>query len=105
VDPSRATVRDIYITRLQGDDWTEPHVVHADNWVINGCPDNGPSVDANGKNVAVAWWTRSGDQPKVQVAFSKDAGDTFGPLIRVDSGNGEGQVTVILRADGNAIVG
>ncbi len=41
VSPNRATVRDIYITRLQGGQWTKPHTVHADNWVINACPDNG----------------------------------------------------------------
>jgi len=106
VDPSRPTVRDIYISRLEGDRWTKPRPVHADNWVINACPDNGPSVDANGNRVVVAWWTASGDQPKVQVAFSGDSGDTFTQPLRIDAGKGEGQVTVILLPDGrSAIVG
>jgi hypothetical protein len=77
VDPSRPTVRDIYITRLERDHWTKPHAVYPDNWVINACPDNGPSVDADENSVVVSWWTHSGDRPKVQVAFSNDAGDTF----------------------------
>jgi hypothetical protein len=96
VDVTKPTVRDIQITRLQGGKWTPSHRVHADNWVINGCPDNGPAVDANGDEVAVAWWTRSDKQPKVQLAFSSDAGDTFGPAIRVDLSAAEGQVTVAL---------
>ena len=106
VDPSRPTVRDIHISRLEGDHWTQPRLVHADNWVINGCPDNGPAVDASGSNVVVAWWTQSNQQPKVQVAFSDDAGDNFGQPIRVDAGSGEGQVTVVLLPDHrSAIVG
>jgi hypothetical protein len=106
VDPSRPTVRDIYITRLERDHWTKPRLVHADNWIINACPDNGPSIDAHGNHLVVAWWTRSDDQPKVQVAFSGDSGDTFTQPIRVDAGRGEGQVTVVLLPDGgSAIVG
>ena len=104
VNPYRATVRDIFITRLQGNQWTKPHRVYADNWVINACPDNGPAVDANGKNVVVAWWTASGNQPKVQVAFSADSGDNFGNPIRVDARQGEGQVTVALLPRGKAAV-
>ncbi|HTT22566.1 MAG TPA: sialidase family protein [Candidatus Sulfotelmatobacter sp.] len=106
VDPSRPTVRDIYVSRLDGDHWTKPRPVHADNWIINACPDNGPSVDAHGNRLVVAWWTESADQPKVQVAFSEDAGDTFTQPIRVDAGKGEGQVTAVLLPDHkSAIVG
>jgi hypothetical protein len=79
-------------------------MVHADNWVINACPDNGPSVDAITGDVAVAWWTRANDDPQVRVAFSSDSGDTFGRTIRVDSGKGEGQVTVALLRGGKAAI-
>jgi len=46
------TVRDIYLVRREGERWSEPRRVHADNWVFNGCPDNGPAVDADGASVA-----------------------------------------------------
>ena len=106
VDPSRPTVRDIYISRMEGERWTKPRLVHADNWIINACPDNGPRVDAHGNRVVVAWWTASDDQPKVLVAFSGDSGDTFAQPFQVDAGRGEGQVTVVLLPDGrSAIVG
>jgi hypothetical protein len=104
VEDDRPTVRDIYITRLENGKWTKPHVVYPDNWVINGCPDNGPSVDAAANNVVVGWWTRSNDAPKVQVAFSSDAGDSLGKPIRIDAGNGEGQVTVALLPDGKSAI-
>lgn len=52
-----ATVRDIYLVRLEKGHWTKPRRVYPDNWVFNGCPDNGPAVDAGGERVAVARWT------------------------------------------------
>ncbi len=100
------TVRDIYIVRQEGGLWRKPHLVHRDNWIINACPDNGPAVDASANHVAVAWWTGSNNQPKVQLAFSSDSGDSFGSAFRIDSGSGEGQVTVSLLPDGrSAVVG
>ena len=104
VRAERPTVRDIYLTRLEANGWTKPHLVHNDNWVINACPDNGPSVDAIANHLAVAWWTRSNDDPKVQVTFSQDSGDTFGQAIRVDSGKAEGQVTLALLQGGKAAI-
>jgi hypothetical protein len=69
VREDRPTVRDIYITRLVRGEWSAPHLVHADKWVINGCPDNGPAADSEGNAVVVAWWTRAGSAPKVEAAF------------------------------------
>jgi hypothetical protein len=91
---ARNAIRDIHISRLENGHWTKPHTVFADRWEIDACPDNGPAVEARDRDVAVAWWTRAGDHRKVQIAFSRDAGDTFSPPVRVDSGDGEGQVTL-----------
>lgn len=97
-------VRDIYVSRLEGGRWAAPRRVHADDWVFNGCPDNGPAVAADGGRVAVAWWTSPDGEPAVKVAFSSDAGDTFDPPVRIDEGSGQGQVTVSL-AGGGAVAG
>ncbi len=106
VHDNRPTVRDIYIQRQENGRWRKPHLVHKDNWLINACPDNGPAVDASAHHVAVAWWTGVKDQRKVQLAFSSDSGDSFGSAFRIDSGQGEGQVTVSLLPDGcSAVVG
>ena len=103
-DRSDAEVRDIYVVRQQAGRWGAPRPVHADNWQINGCPVNGPSVAADGRRAAVAWFTAAGDDPRVQVAFSGDAGATFGGPVRVDDGDAMGRVDVVLLPDGSAVV-
>ena len=103
-DRSPDEVRDIVVTRLTGGAWTPPTPVHADGWVIGGCPVNGPAADADGADVAVAWFTAAGEAPRVQVAFSRDAGATFGPPVRVDDGDGAGRVDLLLMPAGPAFV-
>ncbi|HEX8116895.1 MAG TPA: sialidase family protein, partial [Pyrinomonadaceae bacterium] len=103
-DRSDAEVRDIHFVRREAGGWSAPRPVHADNWQINACPVNGPSVAADGRRVALAWYTEEGDTPRVQVAFSGDAGGTFGPAARVDDGGAMGRVDVVLLADGSALV-
>lgn len=99
-----ATVRDIQVAQLSHGHWGKAHAVHADHWVFNGCPDNGPALDADGHDLVVAWWTGAGGHPKVQVAFSRDSGTRFGPPVRVDHRDGEGQVTVVWDPDARAAV-
>jgi hypothetical protein len=103
-DRSEQEVRDIHFVRGQSGGWSAPRPVHADNWQINACPVNGPSVAADGRRVALAWYTGEGDDPRVQVAFSSDAGATFGAPTRVDDGGTLGRVDVVLLADGSALV-
>lgn len=101
---THAEVRDIYLTRMGKDGWTTGHAVHDDGWVFPACPVNGPAVAAAGERVVVAWFTGANDQATVQVAFSDDAGDSFGPPIQVDLGNPLGRVDVLLLGDGSALV-
>ena len=103
-DRSQGEIRDIYSVRQSKASWGLPQVVHADNWSINGCPVNGPSVAAEGRNVAVAWYTGVGDTPHVYVAFSSDGGASFGRAIQVDDGQSVGRVDVALLPDGSALV-
>ncbi|HEV2761640.1 MAG TPA: sialidase family protein [Pyrinomonadaceae bacterium] len=103
-DRSGEEVRDIFYVRRQGSTWSEPKPVHADGWRVEGCPVNGPSVAAEGRRVAVAWYTEAPDGPRVQAAFSDDAGATFGPPVRVDDGDAQGRVDVLLLPDGSALV-
>lgn len=96
-------VRDIFISRLENGKWTEPKAVHADAWKIAACPVNGPMLSARGRDVAIAWFTAPGDQPRAFVAFSKDAGRTFGEPIRLDDAGSLGRVDVELMSDGSAV--
>lgn len=103
-DRSTSEVRDIYIVRQVNGSWTMPQPVSADNWQINGCPVNGPSVAAAGRNVVVAWFSSVDDTPRVKVAFSQDAGATFSQPIQVDDGENVGRVDALLLPDGSALV-
>jgi hypothetical protein len=103
-DRSPGEIRDIYYTRMVNGAWTEGRPVHADGWKIEACPVNGPQAAADGSRVAVAWYTAARDSQQVKVAFSGDAGATFGPPVRVDGGNPEGRVDVLMLDGGAALV-
>jgi hypothetical protein len=103
-DRSETEVRDNYFVRRQGGGWSTPRPVGVDNWEISGCPVNGPSVSADGRRVAVAWFTEEGSDPRVQLAFSNDAGANFGTPMRVDDGKVMGRVDVVMLPDGSALV-
>lgn len=103
-DRSDHEVRDTSIVRLRNGQWSEPHTVFADNWVFHGCPVNGPSVAASGRRVAVAWFTAVNDVPRVKLAFSNDAGGSFGEPIIVDDGKPLGRVETLMLEDGSALV-
>jgi hypothetical protein len=102
-DRSEGEIRDIVVSRLENGAWSEPRTVHADDWKIAACPVNGPMLSARGRDVALAWFTARGDEPRAFVAFSSDAGRTFGSPIRVDDAGSLGRVDVELMADGSAV--
>jgi len=101
---SATEVRDIYVTRFADGRWSAPAIVHADGWMIDACPINGPAVAAKGRDVAVAWFMAKGDQGRAFVAFSHDAGRTFGAPVRVDDASSLGRLGVQLLDDGSAAV-
>jgi len=104
-DRSDEEVRDISIVRSLGDQqWSEPKTVYNDNWKINGCPVNGPSVSALKNTVAVAWYTAANEKPKIQVVFSEDNGESFGLPIRLDGNDALGRVDVALLSKTEAAV-
>ena len=104
-DRSDKEIRDISIVRYAGGRWSQPQALTNDGWEIDGCPINGPAVSANGRNVAVAWFTApDDDKPQVYVLMSADSGKTFGKKIRIDDGNPLGRVDVVSLSSGAAVV-
>jgi len=103
-DRSDKEIRDIHFVTRRQNNWSGPLPVHTDNWEINGCPVNGPSVAADGRNVVVAWYTGANDSPRVKAAFSNDAGGTFGDAVEVDDGETLGRVDALMLPDGSALV-
>jgi hypothetical protein len=85
-------VRDVAIARSSdgGRTFAAPVRVSADNWKIDACPDDGPSLAIDdGGALHVAWPTllQDGGQPHMAIfeAVSRDGGATFSPRARVDA--------------------
>ena len=103
-DRSDQEVRDIYSVRNVNGIWKDPNPVHNDGWIINGCPVNGPKVAVKSKNLAVAWFTASDDNPRVNVSFSKTNGDSFITPLKVNDHSAIGRVDVAFLNDDEVIV-
>ncbi|MGH8084924.1 MAG: sialidase family protein [Lysobacter sp.] len=99
-DRTAEEIRDIAVTRFDGDRWTDPERVHADGWKMPACPVNGPTIDARDSEVLVGWYTAAGDIPTVKIARSRDAGDNFAVPLTIDTGPAvQGRIDVVLGAD------
>ena len=103
-DRGEKEVRDIYSVKNINGTWEEPNVVHDDGWIINGCPVNGPKVAVNSKDLAIAWFTVSNDNPLVNVSFSKNNGNSFGAPVKVNDHDSIGRVDVSFLNDEEVIV-
>ena len=101
-------VRDIVVARSNdhGATWATPVRVHADNWVFDGCPHAGPSmqVDSSG-TVHVAWWTGKQGAAGTYYARSTDKGATFQDPIALGAGefSAPAHVQLALSTDGTVV--
>jgi len=101
---SEEEVRDIYCSRLVGNEWSAPKPIHNDDWNIAGCPVNGPAIASKGNVVAVAWFTLFNDVPHVKLVFSTNSGEDFGDPIVLNSGSNIGRVDIEMLDDQSALV-
>lgn len=103
-DHEPGEIRDIAVVRFVDGRWSAPAVAHRDGWKINGCPTNGPALAANGRRVALAWFTAANDVARVRLSFSDDGGASFGRVVEVDGTQSIGRPAVALLPDGSAAV-
>lgn len=103
-DRSENEIRDMSIVRLIGDEWTQPMPIAIELWEIAGCPVNGPSVSAQGNNLAAAWFTAKGGFAQVKLGFSSNAGADFGQPIVVSEGATNGRVGLDHLPNGDVVV-
>jgi hypothetical protein len=94
-------IRDIYVSRREFGEWQPGHPVGDDNWEIAACPVNGPVIQAAESTVAVAWFTAPNESPRVKVAWSDDAGRSFGQPVEVATDQPLGHVGATLLDDGD----
>jgi len=97
-------IRDIYVSRLVDGEWQDGQAVSDDNWDIPGCPVNGPVIQANGSDVAVAWFSAGDERPRVQAAWSADSGNSFAGAIEVSTDQPLGHVAATLLPNGDLVV-
>lgn len=99
---------DVALVRRQDARWTAPRPVHVAGRRPARKPASGPRVAALRRRVAVAWTTDAPPRPRVLVAFSDDAGRTFGSPVEVAAKEGDsppsGPVDVAIDEDGHALV-
>jgi hypothetical protein len=88
-------IRDIYVSRQIDGTWMRGERVAADDWEIGGCPVNGPSIIADNRNVAVAWFTAAHGKPAVRVVRSSDSGASFSEPLNIASGRVSGYVGLV----------
>ncbi|HLH42909.1 MAG TPA: hypothetical protein VKV74_07980 [Bryobacteraceae bacterium] len=103
-DHTPQDIRDIGILRFENGRWSGSKILHPDKWQINACPVNAAAAAAKDNRVAIAWYTEADDMPRVQVAFSSDAGNTFGNPTLVSSRDTLGYASAALSGDGGALV-
>ena len=103
-DRSADEIRDIVVRRHVDGAWSEPVVLGPDGWRIEGCPVNGPAIDAAGEDVVVAWFTASGGEPRVRFSRSTDGGASFGEPLDIDTDGAFGHAGIALLDDGDAAV-
>ena len=102
-DRTTDEIRDIKVSRLESSQWSPEIGLHDDNWKIEACPINGPALSARGRQVAAAWFAAPNDDGRAFVAFSQDAGKTWGSAIRLDDATSLGRVDIEMLDDGSAI--
>jgi hypothetical protein len=103
-DRSDTEVRDIYFSRFIEDSWMDPKPVYNDNWVIPGCPVNGPAIDSYNDLVATSWFSMSDNIPEVKVAFLEADAESFAMPIALDYINPLGRVDLELIDQSTALV-
>ena len=97
--------RDIYFSRMINGQWSKSKPVAVDNWLIGGCPVNGPSVAANQNKTAVAWYTQAKGFGEVKVALSDNGSDNFNSPINIDTGEDVlGQVGLAPLEEGGFVI-
>ncbi|MGB7445183.1 MAG: hypothetical protein WA919_29270 [Coleofasciculaceae cyanobacterium] len=101
---SEREVRDIFAATQRDGQWLAGQLVARDNWVIDGCPVNGPAAAAKAIAVVVAWFSAASDMPHVRLARSTDAGKSFQTPVTIDDVRPVGHVDVVLLDTGDALI-
>ena len=92
-------IRDISLVHLKNDAWSKPSRIQKDNWVMPGCPVNGPSIATNGNIIAVSRFTVIKNKAKIILRLFKDGQTASGKEITLDENIPVGRCTTVCSKD------
>jgi hypothetical protein len=98
-------IRDISVIRAEGSTWRAPLTPYPDGWEIHGCPTDGPSMAVKDGLVALAWMTRAGGRPLVQLSvMAEDGSGSLRKPLQIDDGRPLGRPAVAFSRSGPVVV-
>ena len=92
-------IRDISLVHIKNDAWSKPSRIQNDNWVMPGCPVNGPSIATNGYIIAVSRFTVIKNKAKIILRLFKDGQAESGKEIILDENIPVGRCTTVCSKD------
>ena len=92
-------IRDISLVHLKNDAWSKPSIIQKDNWVMPGCPVNGPSIATNGNIIAVSRFTVIKNKAKIILKLFKDGQVKSGKEIILDENVPVGRCVTVCSKD------
>ena len=92
-------IRDISLVHIKNDAWSKPSRIQNDNWVMPGCPVNGPSIATNGNIIAVSRFTVIKNKAKIILRLFKDGQTASGKEITLDENIPVGRCTTVCSKD------
>ena len=92
-------IRDISLVHIKNDAWSKPSRIQNDNWVMPGCPVNGPSIATNGDIIAVSRFTVIKNKAKIILRLFKDGQTESGKEITLDENIPVGRCTTVCSKD------
>jgi len=104
------SMRDIAVARSadNGRTFGPPTRVSEDNWQLDGCPDDGPAMVVDGRNVIhIVWPTLvpgATTAKGIFYAFSTDGGRTFSSRVRIDDPKTAGASHPAIALSGSEVV-
>lgn len=68
------SIRDIaYIKSTDnGNSFSKPEIISADNWIVDGCPHTGPTLFNNKNGIGSLWFTKGGDEGVYETSNSSN---------------------------------
>lgn len=103
-DRSNNETRDIYYSYFKNSKWSTPLTVNNDNWIIAGCPVNGPAISTFDNSSSVVWYTEINGESKIKVAFTNDITKGFDDPILINTSDPLGRVDIEMINENTSII-